>query len=236
MSAAPNAAASPLAVTRIALVGLDAMTQTVLRDLLGQFSVETVALDSAEAVDTQKVEGCAIHLDRPDATAILDAIRKSPRNRHVVLYGLYSNPKVAARFSRYGINVLLPVPVDRASVAKAFRSTRLLLLHELRRYVRIPLAIEVVLDYPQGRLNTTSVEVSGGGMSLNVPETMRAPRSTYLRASFTLPDCTKTSLGASVCWRNEAAGLMGIRFDPAEKDGEKVRKWVDEYLRLHEQV
>ncbi len=233
MTATSNTAVRPVT---IALIAIDETSRAAFHECFRQFDIEMIALPSAASVDAQKFEGCVVSLDSPSATEILESIRQSARNCRVVIYGLFSDPKIAATHSRYGINVLLPCPIDRASVAKAVRSTRLLLLNELRRYVRIPLAIQVTVDHPQGRFSTSSVEVSGGGMSLAVPQKFRPQKSDSIRVQFTLPGTSEISASALICWYNQEEVSIGIRFDPTEKEKEIVRMWVDEYLRLHEQA
>ena len=70
------------------------------------------------------------------------------------------------RYSSYGINAVLDEPLDRQSVLKVVRATHLLVIHELRRYVRIPVASQVEFDVNGRPVVGTTVEVSSGGISI----------------------------------------------------------------------
>ena len=54
---------------------------------------------------------------------------------------------------------------------KLVRATQMLVLHEFRRYVRIPIITEISIVSADGRRFTaTSQEISTGGMSVKSPE------------------------------------------------------------------
>jgi hypothetical protein len=169
--------AVPRTTSRIALIGLDATTATVLTECFRQFKISTVVLAPPEhsRLRQEKFEGCALRLADPNAEAILQAARNSASNRAMVLYGI-SDHQTARQFSKYGINAILSEPIERAPALKAVRSTYLLAVHEFRRYVRIPVAIAVDIDADGRRLSALSQEISSGGMSLEVPDLLGAPR------------------------------------------------------------
>ncbi len=217
------------------LISLDERSQTILRDCFRQAGIEAAAL-SPESVDEEKFEAFVVLLDSPSVSTLLESIRQSPRNCRVVLYGLSSDSKAAFKYSGYGINVILPCPVERQATLRAVRATRLLVLNELRRYVRIPIAVEVRVDHSQGRFNTTSLEVSGGGMSLTIPDGVRVNVSSSVQVSFALPSSPEISMSGSVCWHASAGAALGIRFGPAEKDKQVVWEWVENYLQLREKI
>jgi len=59
----------------------------------------------------------------------------------------------------------------------------MLVLHEFRRYARIPIMTEVTVVSPDGhRLSASSLDVSSGGMSLKSSEDM--PAGTNVEISF----------------------------------------------------
>ena len=49
------------------------------------------------------------------------------------------------RYSKYGINAMFNEPLERPAALKLIRATRMLVLHEFRRYVRIPVMTEVCI-------------------------------------------------------------------------------------------
>src|SRR5258708_32556242 len=84
----------------------------------------------------------------------------------MVIYGLARNTQEALRHSAYGINAVLNEPLERQSVLRVVRSTYLLVVHELRRYVRIPVVTEISVDTggPQ-KMAAVGLEGRGGGAS-----------------------------------------------------------------------
>jgi hypothetical protein len=218
------------AVARVALVGLGANATGMMRDAFRQFGIEASELKHAELqrLAREKLEGCVVQLDA-QAEEVLKAARNSKSNRRVVLYGVSDDPQQALKYSKYGLNVVLRHPLERQEVIKAVRSTQLLLIHELRCYVRIPLVTEVKLEGDR-RISATSQEVSGGGMSLKT-ETLPKLGETF-DVSFELPGKRALKVTATVCWTREPASLFGIRFDAADTGRQGVKAWIDEYLEI----
>ena len=107
----------------------------------------------------------------------------------MVIYGLGGSAQEAMRFSKYGINAMIQDPVERSAALKLVRATNMLVLHEFRRYVRIPVMTEVAIQVSEGRKFTaTSIEVSSGGMSIKSAETVDTGQSVEVSfALLTLP-------------------------------------------------
>ena len=75
----------------------------------------------------------------------MEAARSSRSNSRCVIYGVGGSAQEAMRFSKYGINAMFHEPLERPATLKLVRATRMLVLHEFRRYVRIPVMTEVSL-------------------------------------------------------------------------------------------
>jgi hypothetical protein len=222
-------AAVPRTSSRIALVGLDDPTATTLTECFKQFKITTVALPPAEIsrLGKEKYEGCVIRLTDSHAEAAVQAARNSRSSKAMVLYGI-SDHQTARQFSKYGINAVLPDPVERNFALKAVRGTYLLAVHEFRRYVRVPVAIGVEIEADGRRISTLSQEVSSGGMSLETPDLL--PDAKLVNATFTLPAAKAISIRASICWRRENPRMFGIRFEPNEPTRPAVREWIEKFL------
>src|SRR5947209_8684943 len=153
-------------VPRVALVQLDSATDPLTK-AFSQCGIQTVPLGEnfAQRLVMEKFEGCIVRLDER-SIFVLDAVRSSRSNQKMILYGIASSSTDVRQFSKYGINAVLNSPLDRSAVLNMARSTCALLLNELRRYVRIPLVIEVIIDSPKGRFSGLSREVSAGGISV----------------------------------------------------------------------
>jgi DNA-binding NarL/FixJ family response regulator len=219
------------AVATVALIGLDAAASTILRDCFKQFGIKTVAVgdDAIHRLKREKFEACVLRLNEPGTEAILEAARTSSSNRRIVVYGICSNAQEALRFSRYGINAIITDPVERQSSLRVVRATHLLVINELRRYVRVPIVTEVTLMVQGRRHAATSQEVSAGGMSLKTQ--FRAAPPTAVEIEFTLPDAQHLAVGSNVCWQRDP-DMLGVRFDAGDQRRLAVKKWIDDYLGL----
>jgi hypothetical protein len=227
------AAISGKITARIASIHIDPACNTFLNDCFRQFGITVVPAegDPILLLNRQKFEACVLRLYDPEADRILRAARNSPSNRRLVIYGIARNTQEALRYSTYGINAVLDEPLDRQSVLKVVRATHLLVIHELRRYVRIPVASPVEIDVGgQSPLVATTVEVSSGGISVRC--LAQLPKSDPIRIMLNLPGVEKLSVRASVCWYRESEKIYGIRFDSSDERRLKVRAWIDQYLEI----
>lgn len=219
------------AVATVALIALGAAASTILRDCFKQFGIRTTAVgdDAIQRLKREKFEACVLRLNEPGTEAILEAARTSSSNRRIVVYGICSNAQEALRFSRYGINAIITDPVERQSSLRVVRATHLLVINELRRYVRVPIVTEVTLMVQGRRHAATSQEVSAGGMSLKTQ--FRAAPPTAVEIEFTLPDAQHLAVGSNVCWQRDP-DMLGVRFDAGDQRRLAVKKWIDDYLGL----
>src|SRR3954464_2027060 len=178
MSSTTVAAISGKITARIASIHIDPACNTFLNDCFRQFGITVVPADGDPIfqLNRQKFEACVLRLYDPEADMILKAARNSPSNRRLVIYGIARNTQEALRYSSYGINAVLDEPLDRQSVLKIVRATHLLVVHELRRYVRIPVISQAEVDAGSTvTLRVTTVEVSSGGLSVH--STVPLPKS-----------------------------------------------------------
>jgi hypothetical protein len=213
---------------RVALVDLKDSTRSLLTECFRQFGIESVQV-SKTAVDRlaqEKFEACVLSL-APGAEAVMEAARSSPSNSRLVLYGVGGDAKQAMQFSKYGINAMFEEPLERPSALKLVRATQMLVLHEFRRYARVPIMTEVTLVSASGnRLSATSVDVSSGGMSLKSSEDM--PAGTNVEVSFSLLTLPRVNIRGAVTWRKSKS--FGIRFDSGDDRRQSIKKWIDAYL------
>ena len=223
-------AAVPKFTPRVALVQLDPTSSERLRKAFEQCGIETVALadDYAQSLVTEKFEGCVVRLD-DEAATILEAVRSSRSNHRMILYGILPEHADVRRFSKYGINALMELPLDRSAVLNVARSTCALLLNELRRYVRIPLVIEVSVEGTGGRRSGSSREISGGGMSVQLPGQISSGDRSQL--SFSLPEKPPIIIGATACWANDD-GLVGFQFLYSDAARQSIKDWISSFLAL----
>jgi hypothetical protein len=131
------------------------------------------------------------------------------------------------RYSKFCINAVFHEPLERSAALKLVRSTRPLVLHEYRRYMRLPLATEVSVSTPGGgRFTASSQDISSGGMALRAnfaPE----PNS-LVEVSFALLTLPRIWVRATVTWKKGRA--FGIRFDTNDERRRRLKDWLDGYV------
>jgi PilZ domain-containing protein len=232
MSNATVAAIPGKITARTASIHIDPACNAFLGDCFRQFGISIVPLegDPVAVLNRQKFEACVLRLYDPEADRILKAARNSSSNRRMVIYGIARNTQEALRYSGYGINAVLDEPLDRQSVLKIVRATHLLVIHELRRYVRIPVVSQAEIEIGNRSASITTVEISSGGLSVRSATPL--PKSDSLRLLLSLPGLGKLNVRAIVCWYRENEKLYGLRFDPADERRLKIRGWIDQYLEI----
>jgi len=126
------------------------------------------------------------------------------------------------------INAVFHEPLERSAAMKLVRSTRMLVLHEFRRYVRIPVMTEVAVVLTDGgRMTATSQEISSGGMSLkgnHVPE-----HGSLVEVSFSLLTLPRVWVRGHVTWK-KGNKTFGIRFDSTDERRQRLKEWIEAYL------
>jgi hypothetical protein len=209
-------------------VDLKDSPRTLLAECFRQFGIETVVMsaNAADRLRQEKFEACVLKLGS-GAEEVMEAARTSPSNSRLMLYGLGGNAQEAMRFSKYGVNAMFQEPLERPAALKLVRATHLLVLHEFRRYVRIPVMTEVAVVGTDGqRVTATSLEISSGGMSLKSADDLS--KGTHVEISFALLTLPRVWVRGVVSWRKTKS--FGVRFDSADDRRQKVKEWIDAYL------
>lgn len=225
------AVAQKKAVCKAALVNLDEASAMILRDSFKQFRIHAVDVTTEDGMrfGEEKFDAAALRLDS-GCERLLEAARNSPRNRHMVIYGILMPGQQLRQVSKYGINVMLNHPLERQAALKVVRSTHLLVLHEFRRYVRLPVITEVKLEFERASYTATSVELSGGGMSMYAKSSLRI--GNVVEVTFALPNTSKMRCNATVSWIDPADGTIGVRFDVNDERRMPIKRWIEEYLEI----
>lgn len=228
-AAASAQTSSRKSVARVALFDLPESSQNLLAECFRQFGIETVLIagKNAERLQNEKFEACVLPLG-PSAGTIIEMARASNSNSRIVIYGLGGTAQDALRYSKLCINAVFHEPLERSAALKLVRSTRMLVLHEFRRYVRIPVMTEVKLTMADGgRVTATSQEISSGGMSLksnHPPE----PGS-MVEVSFSLLTLPRVWVRGNVAWK-KGTHSFGIRFDTTDARRQRLKEWLVGYL------
>src|SRR5262249_54050673 len=154
--------------------------------------------------------------------------RTSPSNGRMVIYGLGGSAQEALRYSKYGINAIFHEPLERPSALKLVRATQMLVMHEFRRYIRIPVITEIsIVTNDNRRFTATSQEISTGGMSLKSTEDVSPGQQFEISlALLTLP---RLWVRGTVTWRKPASKTFGLRFDPQDQRRLRIKEWIEAY-------
>lgn len=214
---------------RVALINLRDSARILLSECFRQFGIETVVMSetAAERLKKEKFEACVLKLDE-GAAAVMESARTSPSNSRMLIYGLGGNAQDAMRFSKYGINAIFREPLERPAALKLVRATQTLVLHEFRRYVRIPVRTEITLTtLDNRRFVATSQELSSGGMSMRSEEDIST--GTAVEISFALLTLPRIWVRGTVSWRKPNK-RFGVRFDPQDERRARIKEWIEAYL------
>jgi PilZ domain len=229
-TAAAPIPATRKAAARAALIDMKEPARTILSECFRQFGVETVTMTGnvADRLVKEKFEACVVKL-APEAEAVMHSARTSPSNSRMVIYGVGGSMQEAMKFSKYGINAVFNEPLERPAALKLVRATQMLVLHEFRRYVRIPVITEIqVVTLENRKLSGTSHEISSGGMSLHSADDISAGQS--VEVSFALLTLPRIWVRGTVTWKKPGNKSFGIHFDPQDERRMRIKEWIDAYL------
>jgi len=194
-----------------------------------QYGIETVPFgrDQVSRLQNEKFEACVLPLE-DSAGNIIEMARASASNSRIVIFGLGGSAQDALRYSKLCINAVFHEPLERSAALKLVRSTRTLVLHEFRRYLRVPVMTEVTVALGDGgRITATSQEISTGGMSLrcnHAPEV-----GSLVEVSFSLLTLPRVWIRGVVAWRKNNKSF-GIRFDATDERRQRLKEWITAYL------
>jgi|SRR5215467_10670870 len=216
------------ATARVALVSLKEPACSILSDCFKQFTIDPIILNgnAGDRLKKEKFEACVLKLE-PAAESVMDAARNSLSNARMVIYGLGGSAQDAMAFSKYGINAIFNEPLERSTALKLVRATQTLVLHEFRRYVRVPVITEVdLVAKDRRRFKATSKEISSGGMSLTSAQELGV--GSGIEVSFALLTLPRIWVKGTVSWKSK--NNFGIRFEPTDQRRIKIKEWVEAYL------
>ncbi|HZP18297.1 MAG TPA: PilZ domain-containing protein [Terriglobales bacterium] len=183
--------------------------------------------EHAQRLSKEKFEACVVRIGS-QVEGVLESARSSRSNHRMVIYGLGGTLKDTMKLSKYGINAVFQEPLERPSALKLVKATQMLVLHEFRRYVRIPVITEVSVAAGQKHFSASSIELSSGGMSLKSTE--EVSQGMPLEVSFALLTLPRIWVRGTVSWCKPATRTFGIRFDPRDERKLRIKEWVESYL------
>lgn len=214
----------------VALLGLDPESEEIFRAAFQQFGIrsETLDGDPRPALTSRHFDGCVLRL-HADSIGLIEALRTSKLNRNTAIVGIADSDTLPV--AKLGLNAIIKSPVQRPDVVRAVQGTHLLILHELRRYVRVPIVLEVSMDIGGGvRHAGLTRDISYGGLSISTWENIYPDAD--VETSFTLPDGSAVQVRGRVVWRHNPE-LIGVRFALDDQRRKGIRNWIDDYLEMY---
>jgi hypothetical protein len=214
---------------RAALVDLQESSRTMLSECFRQFGIDAVPItaEHAHRLSKEKFEACVVRVGS-QAETVLESARGSRSNSRMIIYGLGGSLKDVMKLSKFGLNAIFHEPLERPAALKLVKATQMLVVHEFRRYVRIPVITEVSLVAGQKQFSASSLELSSGGMSLKSSEDVTT--GLPVEISFALLTLPRIWIRGNVSWVKPAGRLFGVRFDPKDERRARIKEWVDGYL------
>lgn len=162
--------------------------------------------------------------------AILEQVRASKRSRTAVTFIITSsNPEGISAF-KTGSNFVLQRPLSPDSIDRTFRAAYGMIVRELRRSFRCPMAVPAVVQrpgQPDGFCQTS--DVSEGGLGISTPLVLEP--GTQFTIQFTLPGHTASfRAAAELCWC-DSKGRLGLRFlNLASSQKSELQGWLSSRL------
>lgn len=233
--ASPTFAPVPAHILRkvnaqVALYNLPEPTASLLAECFHQFGIDTVPISDADQdrLHRQKFDACVLPMGE-SVGHIIERARSSASNSRLVIYGVGGTSQDAMRYSKHCINAFFHEPLEKSATLKLMRSTRPLVLHEFRRYARIPVATEVavVASSDRSRLVVTSQEISAGGMSLKGTASLEPGQQ--VEVSFGLLTLPRITVRGQITWKKPNK-TVGLRFDATDERRRRLKDWIVAYL------
>ncbi len=214
---------------RAALVDLHENSRSLLAECFRQFGIDAITMssDHAPRLGKEKFEACVVRVGS-NVEPLLESARGSRSNSRMVLYGLGGSVKEAMKLSRFGLNAVFQEPLERPAALKLVKATQMLVLHEFRRYVRIPVVTTVSVSSLKDHFSASSVEISSGGMSLQSTQTVNPGQS--VEVSFALLTLPRIWVKGTVTWTKPGEKTFGVRFDARDERRLRIKEWVESYL------
>jgi len=168
--------------------------------------------DAVRLLGHRKFEAVIVDLELGrQGNSILQQVRASQRNRTAVTFIITSSNQEAASASKTGSSFIFQRPLSADSIDRTFRAAYGMIVRELRRSFRCPMAVPAVVRRPgQQDIRCQTLDISEGGLGINSSLVLES--GTQVTLEFTLPGnnaafCTP----AQLCWC-DPKGRLGLRF------------------------
>ncbi len=207
---------------------LDLM-QRLLRDESIAVEVSSGVPEACELLEKRKFDAVLVDCDDMLAVDVLMRLRRTPSSRKAVVFALLSGVTTREAAFALGANFTLEKPLCSQEAVRCVRAARGLIVHERRRYYRLPVDLSAALTLPNGtRLYVRTTDLSRGGIGVELSKAV--PRGTSLEITFELPENdTDIEARCELAWcRDKSAGIVFHEFHPLSHL--HFRRWMDKHL------
>ena len=213
----------------------DAEVLRVIRPTLEKLSIAveicSEARTGADILISEKFDAVVIDCDDlKGGLALLQGIRNTPSNKQSVAFAVLNGKKTTTKEAfEMGANFVLQKPISSLNASRCFHAALNFMIKERRRYFRHPVKMRVRVVLEGKTLESTSTNLSEGGMSIMVREAL--PKGATPRLQFTLPDTNiQLDVESEIAWA-DVKGHAGFRFHNVEKSTlAQLEHWLDERM------
>jgi CheY-like chemotaxis protein len=207
---------------RVLLVEADEELLDFLTRHLQEMGADPCSTHSAEQarshIDQEKFDGVFLSLALPGANGLelIERVRWSRSNSRcpIILVCEERDTDQIRRAFRAGVNFLLAKPVTKKQLDILLNATRGLMLHERRRYQRVPCRVPVQCEWTVQsffqRATGETINLSSSGMILKL--CISPPPEAVIQAIFSLPGGRKLFNITARVTRASADQKVGLQF------------------------
>lgn len=206
----------------------------VLRRTLGDLEIEVEVCSDTEGalrkLTRHRFEAIIVDCSDKGSADVLRSARAALCNKRAVAVAILDQGMGLRSVFDLGAHFVLYKPVSSERAKSSFRAARALMKRERRRNSRVTVQIPVSLynNDSDATMKVTTLDVSEGGMAVNVPRRHR-PRGRW-QVTFTLPGTdTALKLFAEFAWEGGGA-RAGLRFMEVAPD---VSRQLQEWLKCN---
>ena len=223
---------------KILVVEQDTLMLDLMAEIISSFDADVRPMNDSEAaaalVERERFDGIFLDLQMPKLNGfqLAGKIRQSPSNRStpiVVVTGQDDN-KIMAQAFAVGGTLFLQKPVDRPKLVKLFKIARGIMFENQRRFIRVPVQVEITCELNGKPIRGTSINISEGGILVEIGKVGGVGHGVLL--SLRLPaQGSACSLKGTIIWSDEKTTRTGIQFTGVTpKDKQAVRDFITSYL------
>jgi DNA-binding response OmpR family regulator len=219
-----------------ALLSRDASLISLLQQAATQLQIELLEIDDGmRYIDLVSQEPFdVLVLDcrgSPAAKHFVATVREASANREAI-FMIAADPEGESPPSTLGKHVLLTPPFSVTQMEEHLRAALPIIHERHRNYDRLPVGVEVqiICEEKNWGLDAISLNLSEGGIAVQLPQRIHLELEEAVRISFELPEHGgKIEASAVLAWMNNDLHA-GFRFKPlTPSNSAKLSTWLNQH-------